>query len=740
MRPFLSCFFALAALTACPGTQPGAPGVTPSVEASVPPLNLDRDQLWNYVNHGNKDQKQTAGVLAAEPVYRSWRIMPSYTPGEFKDHPLDLPTHGRYVTVYVNDIAHTYLSDYLQRVESGGGAVPVATLPPGAIVLKENYPDDPIARPLQQAEEPAVLTIAYKPSAEHCQSGDTFGSGLCLGGAWDWEFYGLNSPGKPRHDLDDSIGKNTTSFCVNCHDPGARTDYLRGLQRVAENKAASLLPTRDPAAPTTASNPAYANDPFCEEVLFGSTPPTDVPVDPTSVADPARRQRMFDCFAWRSFAALNWPAESGARGKPGPEAAMTDRPEADRVWETYKATWELFQPQNSSWDPTRTPAGRWDTPRPIPAPCPSESGMAVVSMVAKSSSAQDVANETGQAFAGSFGTLTDRNGELVRYQVLFDQTEFDALVPTAVSKSLTPAGPGFGAVDGKAVRLPDGATEVKASWKALCTKPDCAQPDTRTDFYARDVLVYTAAQDGRPATCEPQTFGLVGLHVARKTFWAPQWIWATFEHRTNAPLEGHANASLDYSFYAQDCSAPPPRGTTYPGCEVQPFLSPQGKGDPCCPNAELNRFGASYPAAEFPNRITRLTPIRPVGLNAAYQAELEGSVWANYVLVGTQWPLNGRRPADEDGRLAVNNALCPDQHDIQTDPKKKVRTDQTDCFTMIPNDLRNTSMESYMTTYINTDGGVDHVSNRSCMGCHASGTDFSFIWLDGVEQVVALGE
>ena len=76
---------------------------------------------------------------------------------------------------------------------------------------------------------------------------------------------------------------------------------------------------------------------------------------------------------------------------------------------------------------------------------------------------------------------------------------------------------------------------------------------------------------------------------------------------------------------------------------------------------------------------------------------------------------------------------------ISSDPLRPVDTFPTDCYTQIPTFLRNTSMETYMQTYVeNAAGDVFQVSNRSCMGCHKSGNDFSYIWLDAVEQVVCV--
>ena len=91
--------------------------------------------------------------------------------------------------------------------------------------------------------------------------------------------------------------------------------------------------------------------------------------------------------------------------------------------------------------------------------------------------------------------------------------------------------------------------------------------------------------------------------------------------------------------------------------------------------------------------------------------------------------------------MPVNNQLCPDQQDLANNPLRPQNPNpSSDCYTMMPSFLRNTSMESYMSTYVEQDGKAVQISNRSCMGCHASGTDFSYIWADAVEQIVPFAD
>jgi hypothetical protein len=51
----------------------------------------------------------------------------------------------------------------------------------------------------------------------------------------------------------------------------------------------------------------------------------------------------FDNFAWRAFIALNWPSLTDAAHRGEPDRAKTLGDSGPRVWETFKARYELFQ-------------------------------------------------------------------------------------------------------------------------------------------------------------------------------------------------------------------------------------------------------------------------------------------------------------------------------------------------------------------------------------------------------------
>jgi len=315
----------------------------------------------------------------------------------------------------------------------------------------------------------------------------------------------------------------------------------------------------------------------------------------------------------------------------------------------------------------------------------------------------------------------------------------------ARNPNLTPAGPANGEVG-----FPDTSIEVKAAWKELCTDSDkCRVVDYPSRYFAREVIVY----DELTGDCEeqPRLMGLVGLHVIQKTFWAPQWIWTTFEQIDNVPflasdqIAPEIPQTKETRFNDASCKE------NFDFCVFRPFLvgakfpvTPRSAA-PCCPNVTLNRFdqfgffdnnpqtGAQTPV---PNQLTRLDPIRGSGLNQKFQqlfaSRFPDSPFKYYVLVNTQWPLNGRDLAT----LKPNSRRCA--YDM-ADGMRSEKVGQG-CYTLVPEDLRNSVVESYMADYYNnSQGKPEQRSNRSCLGCHGdAGADFSYIFLDAVEQRVPI--
>jgi hypothetical protein len=216
-----------------------------------------------------------------------------------------------------------------------------------------------------------------------------------------------------------------------------------------------------------------------------------------------------------------------------------------------------------------------------------------------------------------------------------------------------------------------GAIEVKAAWKLL------GPGDDPTQFYT---VVATLTDPATGNEIPDMTMGLVGLHIITWTSSASpgtgspsQGVWSTFEHVANAP------------------DAPPPPFAA--GALVEPLAGNYFNFNNPTESQPPNGFGFEPPPLSpgqkppenpTPTQITRVVNNVCINgawtqaLNSTMQAELAGTVWANYRLVSTQWPF-GDPPVPQGCAAGV---FCP-------------------------GNLTNTTMETYMQR-----GG-------SCMGCHS---------------------
>ncbi|MEM7103231.1 MAG: cytochrome P460 family protein [Bacteroidota bacterium] len=721
-------FFAVFIFTLC-NTDRESP-----VPSSVLEVKPELDAVVKYLNAQNYSASS------------DWFLFPGTDTSPASDtlKRLGLPVHGRWIRTYVNNIAHEYLKDAIDPEKVKAPLV----FPAGSFIVKENYRSAPNATSVDKSQSAlAILTILFKPdpSFEYCATSslEAYNGTDCYGGEWFYGFYKV----KDGEQMNANVQSHINAFCINCHAPAFKTDYVRTL---ADIRDPFTLPT-DSAYCDQFTTRTHATskvnlikgaltekekkdmekrlDAYCSPSRLSPDLPSDVPFDPNKVFmtfGSKRTQDMFNCYAWKTFIALNWANKLPEDGKPR-------RGEADKsvqfhgqrdqptVWETYKPTFEVFQPNDPDWDPKDQ---EWNqVPRQLTGvDCVTSEDEFVLTMKSKT---RDVANETGQAFAGSFGYLVDRNRNLVRYEVLFNRTEFEYLKDKgrAATKNLTPGGPKG---ELTSVKFPDtkkdprkeGSIEVKSAWKELCfsDSTDCNYADAanlmeaQRKYYVRKVIIY----DEDTKSCRNAYAGLIGLHIARKTHYSPQWIWMTFEHKENVPPYGKSEQANFYD----------PERIASDDCWKLPFLD-TAHAVMNCPNVDINRFVPEF--KDESNQLTRLVPVTEEAAKAnAYfiglMNEYEGSPFTNYFLVNAQWPLNGRNKHGD-----VTKANCSDN------------TLADDCFSMVPRYLRNTVVESYMSTYCSKSGKSIQLSNRSCMGCHGeAGADFSYIWLDAVSQRVNL--
>ena len=233
--------------------------------------------------------------------------------------------------------------------------------------------------------------------------------------------------------------------------------------------------------------PAWANG-TCRDFFAGGGDRTAEPQD-TQMA-------LFepDCYAWRLFIALNWPARTGQCG------ADTSKPfgaDGETVWERWISKQDVFR-QGAAQPPT------WDEHCAVPLVAKTLAPTA--QLVAAIEQIED-AGEDVAAFvppAGDVSTARDEEVRMNRETLGFirDNRLYSLDEQTRLAAS------GVTTID-----FPAAAKEVKAHWVRLTDPADYPRYHTGT------------TEDGT-------VYGLVGWHVITKDL--PRWFWATFEHVDNA--------------------------------------------------------------------------------------------------------------------------------------------------------------------------------------------------------------
>jgi hypothetical protein len=351
-------------------------------------------------------------------------------------------------------------------------------------------------------------------------------------------------------------------------------------------------------------------------VSFAMPHEVDAPIDSDLNAIAA-----FDDYSWRAFIAINWPAKVGIRGVADEIKKIGDfsDPGTQVVWGTWKADYELFQPEGM--EPTEWSSFDGFTPcNDLPF-----EGSGYTMVLGSFFSLGDF----NQAGNGRFGNpLVAQNHTYVRFEVRLNRVEFDFIRDQQLYRKARMPG-----VGGAKIRFPNGSVAVKAAWRII--KED-ELPAAQGRFYLVDAMVLDLVSN----TCKMQKMGLVGLHIVQKTPTRPQWVWSSFEHIDNVPEPG-AIPSTGRRFSFNDPSRPQMLDPSTPP-------SPISKSNPPLDNPRAMQVIRSKKIADS----TKKT-------NADYQALLRGTVWENYQLVMTQWP-KFPQPEEENGAPFPGQFTGPD--------------------------------------------------------------------------------
>ncbi|WP_419572236.1 mannan-binding protein [Rheinheimera sp.] len=245
--------------------------------------------------------------------------------------------------------------------------------------------------------------------------------------------------------------------------------------------------------------------------------------------------------------------------------------------------------------------------------------------------------------AGDGATIYAQDGNVVYYDVRFSKS-MCGLPGSAVQLQKQ-----------NLINFPGGTTEIKAAWKVLS---------------AAEISAGTFVTQQQSIGGQPQTLGLVGMHIAVATPDHPEFVWATFEHKQNTPdcAPSSITGKDSFTFASLSCAT----GLT----------GTAAAGDTCNFNNPSEGLSA---ATGTPTNICRVYPfgtgsgdLKAVENISAIEAQNSGlgsllggtsvpagmPVLGNYFNVGALWVSNtaqssgGQGVPNERGSLRLANSVA----------------------------------------------------------------------------------
>jgi hypothetical protein len=338
--------------------------------------------------------------------------------------------------------------------------------------------------------------------------------------------------------------------------------------------------------------------------------------DVTSIKVDVDAFPTLDNFAWRAFIALNWPSLTDPAHRGVPDRAKTLGDPGTRVWETFKARYELFQVGPDGSPIASQPWATYDAANPCGAD---------VNGRAKTLATFDPFMDFNQSGVAA-NPLVAQNHTYTRYETRINEPEYSALALSGWS-----LGENLPDQDHPA-QLSAGSIAVKAAWRLLTTADT---PAMRARYYVvenANVVDVAKTLAARRVVCSKSDVALVGLHIVIRTSHRPQGVWGTFEHVDNVPPAGAGEAREPD---ARDAGAP---YSYFDASKPKLGLWPKF-GSPGTFPVSIDHPPQTDPA---PMQVVRRHPIHlsTMAMNRAYWAlpGIKGTVWEHYMLVATQWP------------------------------------------------------------------------------------------------------
>jgi hypothetical protein len=413
-------------------------------------------------------------------------------------------------------------------------------------------------------------------------------------------------------------------------------------------------------------------------------------------------QRGFDFYSWRTFIALNSPAD----GTPIDSAStQADTPTRWEDMNNFKQLLDVMLPadlQPPRW-PTDLNGITAERERLMPKECRDLHRQMPDRMIVRM--IEESFNEPFKT-----GPLIDQQGHYAIFDILMNRQMFDYITKNHLNtkdgqKSAANSGlfvdfrPGHNNTTPSTLDGTLGAFMLKVSWKIL--SPDEIQAKNFHMVKALVLMPRVPPDDPmakRP--CLPETLGLIGFHAVHKTVGRPQWIWTSFEHVKNVPDKDEVAANKvagPYNFFSVNCKD---------NCPAANATPPR----PWDPNPALQlkfRKDDSYKS-----QIVRETPLTDAAknMNKIFHSMLpKASVWQNYMLLSTQWP-------------SVFD--CTKLHSQSSDapaPKTDFLKQPDMTCSPAPTFFANSTLETY--SQAESDGDVP-LASSSCIACHGNAVGF----------------
>ena len=339
---------------------------------------------------------------------------------------------------------------------------------------------------------------------------------------------------------------------------------------------------------------------------------------------------------------------------------------------------------------------------------PNTAGVARHSFAVRGTKTQSI-QPGGQAGGGD--TVLSMNGSLVYFGV--HANDVYAWFNTAVSNKVIPASAPFpntpaglasvvSYASGQGTSLPDAnalGLELKTAWVDAATVlnvADYVTIDATVPNYVKTSSTLWTINKQSPTIAK--TLALVGIHIVGAVQGHPEMVWATFEHRNNAPnnafyfntlfgstVQVPYNSTGTWSFMAS--------GGTQSGALVPQMTIDPNNGNVVATNGNTIRQNNVYrvnPWGNAPTAASAVNNSQLISLNLDIFAMLGlvGDVRANYTQVGAVWTSDGSIPSGPTAPALRGSLL-----------------------------LANTTMETYHQVVIQGQS-----ASMGCFGCHSSTT------------------